>query len=100
MDYWGSLAAVNPAGRILIVNGGNAVACLACAFIARARKQPYEGFATFPEDGRPIGGQAGYEISQIINADVKDSQADAVRRRPYFGRDRYSAADYWVRGRY
>ena len=101
MDYWSFLPAVNPAGRMKIVCSGNAIIELAASLCARAKGQ-YEladRCATFNNDGT-VGGKAGFEILQIISAEVKAGQQDAVRRRPYFGRDRYSNQDYWIRGRY
>jgi hypothetical protein len=98
MTYWATLGPVDPTAKLLIVNSGNAIACLASSFAARAKGQynAAQLFATF-DPGGGIGGQAGCEIANIVNAEVKVGQSEPVRRRPYFGRDRYSIDDYWVR---
>lgn len=100
LDYWSQLAAVNPAGRVKVVASGNAIIFLAASLCAASKGQHNlaAAYATFPDDG-PIGGRAGYEINQIINAEIKTGQAEPSRRRPYFGHDRYSNRDYWNRGR-
>jgi hypothetical protein len=104
IDFWGDLAAVSvstPTARIRIINGGNALAALVASMASRSRGQHQiaNGLATFERDGS-IGGMAGVEINAIINAETKAQQAEPVRRRPYFGRDRYSSADYFIRGRF
>lgn len=103
MDYQGTLGAINPASYTLVLNGMNATAALICAQIARARGQhdAARSFADFSnvQQGGEIGGQAGYEISQIVQADLKVSHADPVRRQSYFGVNRYSNEGPGVRGR-
>jgi len=91
MDYWSGLGAVNPAGRMLVVNSGNALAALVACYAAGARGQPElaNRFCTFKDDGT-LGGMAGFEIEAIVTADIKNQQSEPIRRRPYFGRDRYT----------
>lgn len=91
MDYWSGLGAVDPAGRMLIVNSGNALAAIVAGLAAGARTQHEAAnrLCQFREDGT-IGGMAGFEIANIVNADIKAQQSEPVRRRPYFGRDRYT----------
>jgi hypothetical protein len=100
IDFYGGLGAVDPTKRIRVVDSGNALICLASCFAARAKGQHNlaDRFATFDKDGT-IGGQAGWDLQQIINAQIKAQQSLPVRRQPYFGRDRYSNQDYWSRGR-
>lgn len=91
MDYWAGLGNVDPAGRMLIVNSGNALAALVAGYAAGARGQDALAarFCQFRDDGM-IGGLAGFEIESIVTADIKAQQSEPVRRRPYFGRDRYT----------
>lgn len=98
MTYWATLGPVDPTAKLLIVNSGNAIACLAASYAARAKGQ-YQAaayFATF-DPGGTISGQAGYEIGNIINADIKTQQSEPVRRLPYYGVDRYSKDSQFVR---
>lgn len=102
LDYWGDLATASYTSTtpIMVVNARAALAALVAGIAARSRGQHEiaDRLATFNRDGT-IGGQAGVEINAIINREVKAQQSEPVRRRPYFGRDRYSNADYWIRGR-
>jgi hypothetical protein len=99
MDYWSALSAIDPAGRIKIVASGNALIYLAASLCAASKGQYSlaDRFATFDKD--VIGGRAGFELLNIINAEVKVGQSEAARRLPYFGRNRYSVSDTWNRGR-
>jgi hypothetical protein len=99
-DYWSFLPAVNPAGRIKVVASGNALISLASCYAARSRGQYQQAdrLATFDSDGT-IGGQAGWELDQIINQEIKAQQSEPVRRQPMFGRDRYSTQNYFIKGR-
>lgn len=100
MDYWSSLPAIDPAGRVKIVASGNALIYLAASLCAASKGQYTLAnyCATFDRD--VIGGRAGFELNNIINSEIKAGQSEPSRRLPIFGRNRYSARDTWNRGRY
>jgi hypothetical protein len=100
MAYWAFEAALNPGARIPVVCAGNALAALAASDIARSRGSYTlaDSLATYQSDGT-LGGKAGWECLQIINAQLKAQQSEPVRRQPMFGRDRYSTQNYFIKGR-
>lgn len=91
MDYWSALPAIDPAGRIKIVASGNALIYLAASLCAASKGQYNLAnyCATFDKD--VIGGRAGFELNNIINAEIKAGQSEPSRRLPYFGRNRFSS---------
>jgi hypothetical protein len=99
--YWSSLPKVDLNGPIKVVALCNALATLAASLAARSRGQHdiADRYATFDRQTGVIGGQAGFEIQHIINAETKAGQSEPVRRQPMLGRNRYDAASAWMRAK-
>lgn len=88
--YWSSLGNLDPTARMKVSASGNALAAIAAALAARSKGQQdvADRLAVFNADGT-IGGQAGWELQQIINADVKTQQSVPTRRVSRAGYNRY-----------
>ena len=102
VDYWGDVGALNPAGVVPIIVSDNFLVALVChqAALSKGNHQAAQTFAVFDQSlPYGLGGIAGYELANMVNEEIKTQQSEPMRRRPYFGKNRYSTSDNWFRGR-